>query len=358
MKKYYKSKKYIKYNRRHARKQKESWDRYKLFLRRKNAYIYKSEFVKKPENKKIQKSSEGYTTLTVPNNFSLIQNTEQTISFLHDLDKLYKLRKPVFVNLYNVSYLGYETIVILLATVIKFKNGHIKFNGNYPRNEESKKKLIQSGFFEVLYQEGYLYSSSIVGNGIYTHTNKYVDAKLGSQLIHKASNYIWEADRNCTGVQRTLIELMTNTNNHAGEIPGEKKWWVSINCAEGQDKSVVFSFVDFGKGIFNSLVKKKKWYQWVIDRREKETLTNPEIMELILKGQMHKTVTGQSHRGKGLPGIYESYDKNAFNNLYIISNDVFVNASENIYRELGINLNGTFVCWELSSANKNIVPKY
>lgn len=353
MKKHVKCKKYIKYNTRHARKQKESHDRYKLFKKRNNAFIYKSKFITKEYNKRHTKSSEGYVDLTVPENFSIVENVEQSISFINDLDKLYRMKKPIFVNLYDVKNFGYETIVILLAIVIKFKKAKINFNGNYPNDEIARKRLIQSGFFEVLFGKHGM-NSSISGNGIYTHSNKSVDAKLGSELISQASSFIWGSDRYCTGVQRTLIELMQNTNNHAGDIPGEKKWWVSLNCTD-KEKKVIFAFVDFGKGIFNSLIKEKKWYQWFV--RNKDNQSNAKILEQILKGQMHKTVTGQSHRGKGLPGIYESFQNNAFANLHIISNNVFADVGNNIYMDLSVNLNGTFVCWELVPTNKNFIPR-
>lgn len=358
MKKHLKSAKSIRYSKRHGRKQKEQRDRFKLYQKRKNRYNnnnpYKSEAVPNREVKKHHKDA-----LTVPSNFSLAENTEEVIKFINHLNKLYLKRKPVFIDLQGVKNLGYETIVVLLSTIIKFKNKRIKFNGNYPNDKIAHERLIQSKFFDVLYKNESntdININDLSGNGMYTHAEKNVNSQLASKLITNASLSIWGEERACKGVQRTLIELMTNTNNHAGNTEGEKRWWVSVNCIDNE-KKVVFSFVDFGKGIFKSLIEGKgrvqRWFSWYKEILEKHD--NAEISEMILKGSMHKTVTGESHRGKGLPGIYESYTMNYFSNLFIISNDVFADVGNNIYRRMNVTLDGTFVWWELSSVNKSIV---
>lgn len=357
MKKHLNSAKSIRYRIRHSRKQEEQTYRFKMYQKRKNRYNnsnpYKSDIMPNVEVKKHHKDA-----LTVPSNFSLTENPEGVIKFMNHLNKLCMKKKSVFIDLKGVKNLGYETIVVLLSTIIKFKNKRIKFNGNYPDDMISRERLIKSKFFDVLFNNEdntNININNLSGNGIYTHAEKNVNSQLSSKLIANASKSIWGEERLCKGVQRALIELMTNTNNHAGKIEGEKKWWVSVNCIE-DEKKVVFSFVDFGKGIFNSLMEGKgrvvkwlPWYKKIIEEHDKT-----EVMQMILKGSMHKTVTGESHRGKGLPGIYESYKMNYFSKLYIISNDIFVDAGNDIYRKMNVTLNGTFVWWELSGVNKSI----
>ena len=357
MKKYYKSAKHKKYNKKHSRKQQEKAHIFKLYTKRKNALSNYNQY-KRHSNKDKEYNKIKWNILTAPINFSLVENTEETIKFFEFIDELYTKRKPVFIHLQDIENLGHETIVVLLATMIKFKNNKIEFNGDYPNDSIARKRLISSSFFKVLYKNENNASfniKNIKGNGIYTHINKKVDAELGSKLIEQATSTIWNEKRVCTGVQRTLIELMTNTNNHAGEIQGEKKWWVSISCLE-KEKRAVFSFVDFGKGIFKSLSEVKgsafnwgNWYNAVLGNNN-----NAEILKMILSGEMHRTVTGQSHRGKGLPGIYQGSQLNSLSKLYIISNDVFADIGNNKYTNMNINFNGTFICWEVNSQNKSM----
>jgi hypothetical protein len=360
MNKNWKSSKYIHYNKRHSRKQKEKSDRYKLYKKRirNNERGYNDLPEVKNTSKALKSKHKAEVVLTVPKNFSLEQNIEETLCFINHLNLIYKKKKPVFINLKDVENIGYETIVVLLANLIKFKNGKIDFNGNFPDNTTARERLEQSKFFEVLYSTQYkTHSYNLNGNGIYTHTKKNVDSELGLNLIFKASKFIWGEERFCKGVQRTLIELMQNTNNHAGKNPGEKKWWVSINCVV-PEKKVIFSFVDFGKGIFSSLSNQSvihRWFDWY-NRLSKEN-GNDKILKYILTGNMHRTVTGQSHRGKGLPGIYEAFEMNYLSNLFILSNDVLADVRNDRYIKLDLNFKGTFVWWELNEFNKSTTIK-
>lgn len=47
-------------------------------------------------------------------------------------------------------------------------------------------------------------------------------------------------------------------------------------------------------------------------------------MKLILQGELHKTVTRQPNRGKGLPYIYDCMKRKHIDSLVIISNNVYV----------------------------------
>jgi hypothetical protein len=55
---------------------------------------------------------------------------------------------------------------------------------------------------------------------------------------------------------------------------------------------------------------------------------------LIFEGELHRTATGKSYRGKGLPGVYEALQKNKISNLAMITNDTFYNSNGEQYRVL------------------------
>ena len=80
---------------------------------------------------------------------------------------------------------------------------------------------------------------------------------------------------------------------------------------------------------------------------------NDEILELIISGKLHRTVTGKYSRGKGLPGIGEALKRNQLTNLIIISNDVAGYISQNKYQKLSSMFNGTYVYWELNANNEH-----
>jgi hypothetical protein len=153
--------------------------------------------------------------------------------------------------------------------------------------------------------------------------------------------------------------LMHNTNNHASlGAKGEKHWWLSVHHRRSR-RRVTFSFVDFGVGIFRSLDGKRtneRFHGWRTS--EFGTIippgaTNAQLLQLILTGEMHRTVTKEDFRGKGLPGIREVWERNHISNLRIVTNDVYADVARDEYRTLNPPFDGTLVVWELEESNRS-----
>ena len=302
----------------------------------------------------------NYTKITAPRHFSFVEKPEETIKFINKLEKLYLNRSSVFVNLKDITYLDYSAVTILVSVMFSFKTRNIKFIGNFPKNGDLAKLLINSDFLKNLNKPiGHKLEYALgKENQIFTRANKEVNSELGYVVMAEASTTIWGEKRTCKGLQRTLLELMQNTNNHADiNKKGEKHWWLSVNH-DKPNKKVSFIFIDYGVGIFESLKHKpndNKWYGWL--EKIKNRLIhgdNSEIFKLLLEGQMHLTVTGQHFRGKGLPGIKEVLSRNQISNLRVISNNVFSDVKNNKYIKLNEEFSGTFVSWELNEKNINI----
>lgn len=299
--------------------------------------------------------------IIAPLRLSLVVNPEETIDFVVKLEELYLTRKKVFVDLKNVKFLDHSGITILVSILFSFKSRNIGFNGNFPKDKDLALMLINSDFFKYLRKvnipEKLEYK---IGkeNQLFTRANKEVNSELGLVVMAESSKTIWGENRTCKGLQRTLLELMQNTNNHAElNEKGEKHWWLSVNQNK-KDRKVSFIFVDYGIGIFESLKNKpnnNKWYGWLEKMKTKlQVGGNDEVFKLLLNGEMHLTVTGQHFRGKGLPGIKEALDRNQISNLKIVSNNVFADVEQDSFRKLKTEFSGTFVSWELNENNQNI----
>ena len=315
---------------------------------------------KSKELRQEEKLISDYTKITAPKHFSFVEKPEETIKFINKLERLYLNNSSVFINLKDITYLDYSAVTILVSVMFSFKTRNIKFNGNFPRNGDLAKLLINSDFFKYLNKPIGQKLEYALGkeNQIFTRANKEVNSELGYVVMAEASTTIWGERRTCKGLQRTLLELMQNTNNHADiNKKGEKHWWLSVNH-DKPNKKVSFIFIDYGVGIFESLKHKpndNKWFGWF--EKIKNRLIhgdNPEIFKLLLEGQMHLTVTGQHFRGKGLPGIREVLSRNQISNLKVISNNVFADVNTNKYIKLNEEFSGTFVTWELNEKNINI----
>jgi hypothetical protein len=361
VKKYLTDSEYKRISKNHASKS----HRRKLHFKKQKRLRNKGEQGLNEEKRKYKRAFEDkfadYNKIKAPENFTLIGNPEPVIDFVTKLQNCFDNKQKVFVVLRNVKKIDYDAIVVLLSTMVRFKSKRIGFNGDFPSDKTANDILTESGFFKNLFkqfkdEERYNINTN-QNNLIHTHAYKNVDSVLSSKVIEQASQTIWGGKRRCQGTQRTFLELMLNTNNHAtfGK-EGDKHWWLSVNHRK-KEKKVCFSFVDYGVGVFKSLENKpedNKFYGAINKMRSIFGFTNnAELLKLILNGELHKTVTGAYYRGKGLPGIYDAFMRNSFSNLVIITNDVYADIYKGIFKKINSNFRGTFIYWELNESNKS-----
>jgi hypothetical protein len=359
LKKFYSTSKYKKRNFIHA---KRSLKRQLIFKKNRKRKNKKENGVDKNERiykNKFEEPFRNYKRIHAPENFSFIENSIEVVEFISKIKKLFDEKKKVFVVLKNVKTISYDAIVVLLSIMVRFKATKIDFNGDFPENSDAKRILKESKFLEYLFKKFSDEDRYQLGqqSSIHTHARKDVDSELSSELIKHASRTIWNEEKRCQGVQRTLIELMLNTNNHADDAQkGQKHWWLSVHHDKVNEK-VSFAFIDFGVGVFTSLNNKRqgsKFYGVLSKLKEKITIgNNAELLKLILDGTLHRTATGKPYHGKGLPGIHKVLERRQISNLNIITNDVHANVDNNDFKVLPKSFSGTFVYWELTKNNLN-----
>lgn len=302
-----------------------------------------------------------YQYIRAPEILSFIKNPSEFSFFITCIQECFEKKYPLCVVLRDVTDIDHDAITVLLSAVVRFRSQRIRLNGTFPRDPDARRILEESGFLKHLFKKQYSVQDEYTiksRHAILTHAQKNVDSELSSEIIDECSRTVWGETRRCPGLQRTFIELMQNTNNHASlEGEGEKHWWLSVQKSE-KENSVTFAFVDYGVGVFHNLQNKKqgnKFYKIVDMIRQKLTVRdNAELLDLIFKGELHRTASGNYFRGKGLPGIYDAYTKGSISNLYMITNDVFYQSDGNNYRVMDNSFSGTFVRFELNHNNESL----
>jgi len=303
------------------------------------------------------------TYVDAPISLSLIKSTKETIEFINKLQDLCDKKKPVFVKIKHLQFLDNSGITVLLSVVYLFKVRNISFNGDFPDSVYCHETLLDSGFFDSLKANKPPISDYTIGkrNQVFTKAKKEVDASIGLPIQKEVSMTIWGEKRALKGLQRILVELMHNTNNHADLIKkGEKHWWLSISHNKTTNK-VDFIFLDYGIGIFNSLSSKPKddlkWSklpEYIINFLKNINKTNADLLQELLEGKIHMSVTGKHFRGKGLPGIKQAFDRNSVKNLVIITNNVKADIQSKNYEIIDTQFDGTFVSWHLDATSDNL----
>lgn len=358
MKKIFTSQKYIRVNKTISENRFKRKLAHKKWKRRINKEAYQGK--NKDDRKRINTiRREGKNTVTIkaPKNFSFIKYPKEAIEFTNKLEKLYLDRRSTFVNLAYIESLDHSAITVLASIARTFKIRNVRLNGSFPKNLELQRLFIDSDFFKYFMNQPTHKIEYNIGqdNQMFTTKDAKVNPELGLVVMEQASMTIWNKQRTCKGLQRVLLELMQNSNNHANlNEKGVEHWWLSVNNDKDNNK-VSFIFVDYGIGIFESLNKKStksKWYRWK-DNLQDIFYPNATIFEKLIKGDLHKTVTGEDFRGKGLPGIKQVLDRNQISELHIISNNVFANVPEDKYNKMPQHFNGTFVYWELNNQNES-----
>lgn len=359
-----KSKRIKSYRRYLAKKARKALKRRRLIKRRKKHLRRLLQGKPRSQKKNIESKFRAYVA-TAPENFSLLTNTEETINFLNKIEACFNKSKEVFVKLRDVINVDHSATTVLLSLMYKFKIARITFNGDFPEDEKARQIINDSQFFDKLLtplssgmSEDYTLRKD---SQIFARANTVVVSEMGESIMEESSKTIWGERRVCKGLQRTLIELMHNTNNHASEnANGQEHWWISVNHDKERQK-VDFYFVDYGQGILKSLERKSNPKIWSKFLSKVKTMielgSGPDIIKALLKGE-HWTPRQRVqpyYRGKGLPSIKDALDRKQISNLHIITNNTYSNVSTAQYRHLSKDFNGTFIHWELGVDNVNEV---
>lgn len=303
----------------------------------------------------LSKMFPGYKHVFAPRCFSLVENRDEVLVFLDKLRNCLDRKKKTLVRLDDVQQMPTDAILVLLSIMVQFKTARVLFNGTKPRDVDCSNKLAASGFFEHLYRNTSALKDRYVfrkmKNSLYTHGQKTVASELADQLVKFGSETVWNEPRRCQGIQKTLLELMHNTYDHAGQAKGDKHWWLSVEHNE-MEHEVTFSFIDFGVGIFRSLENKGPHeplygaWQRIIKNFPFAT-SQIDKLKLILEGKVQLTQYNEYYRGKGLAKIYNHYSSNRIASLCIISNYAYFNADNQMYATLNKEFLGTFISFKI-----------
>lgn len=265
----------------------------------------------------------------------------------------------MYVDMSSVSEMDHSALTLLMAALVSFKAEGIPFNGNYPSDTKLKQTLNQ--VIGTLYRQEFVEGDEYTihddfSYGVYAHAMKNVSSVLTARVIGSSSEAIWGEERRCQGVQSSLIELMHNTNNHANlDAAGQYHWWLSVSKDEEKGGKVSFVFLDFGIGILASLDSKPKGSKWEPGWQKLRTLFDSEasLLDKILGGELHRTVTGHSYRGKGLPHIAAAQKRNQLGKLCVISNRAYCNRGTGEVKLLRTPFSGTLVHWEVNATHES-----
>ena len=229
-----------------------------------------------------------------PQNFSLINNTEQVLEFFDEVKRLAARGRSVFVDLAGITDLTPDAVFLLYA-VVSDKRFRAPFAGSSPANPKLNAIVAQSGFYHYVRSGG---PKPATSGRVAERRSKRVESETAKELVRHAVNGILGESRPHPASFRTMVEAMNNTRNHArGKASKQETWWAAVYC-EPSKRRASFTFIDNGVGIFRSVK-----VEFILKMAQGLGLkTNGDIMKELFHRQRASS-TGLPYRGRGLPKI-------------------------------------------------------
>ena len=279
-----------------------------------------------------------------PNDFSLINNTDATINYFNQAyDELKKGNRILF-DISHIETITTDAIAVQIAKIkdekFHFKNGII---GNAPNDESLKKLFVQSGFYDYVHIRGPKPNND---KKLLIHeiTNNKVEPDIAKEACLLGLRHTFKNENIFEPLYDILIEVMQNTNNHAGNERGVYDWWLHVYNHPDSSKTS-YTFLDLGVGIFESLPVRT----FKRDVLELLGLTsNVDLVPKLFAGEI-KSSTARPERGKGVPQVFECSQHSTFVKFILISNDIYADLKNQEYKLINTPFQGTLYYWEIES---------
>ena len=282
--------------------------------------------------------------LDVPEKFCINKETETVLRFIYKSKKTIegKRVKQIILNFSKVIDIDDGAATILLSLCYDMNINNIGVGINYlPVDNKAKFFIQQSGF--IKYFSGPLAKTVNDSLNITIKKGKSkILQKDSAILIHKAMKTIWGVEKRNQKLQGLLIELMTNSVNHAYlNNQRAKAWYISTSHYIEQNK-VEFCFVDNGDGIINTINVKF---------RQRLFYSSEDLLVRAFNGEF-RSRTKLVNRGRGLIVVKKSQENMTIKGLKVITNNVFLDFETNTVYRLTTPFSGTFYSWIIDTSCK------
>lgn len=295
--------------------------------------------IKNTRGMKLEKS--------LPPVFSFEKDKESVLRFLNEAFDYYKaLRHKIQEKRYNydltaVTSIDITAICLFLSLINKIYANGIGSRGNYPNDDDARRILEESGFSDIMQTAYKTLKTKKYKNQLYIVGSKRVDNKKIGQSVKEAVGYLTGEERHFQPIYTMLIEICSNSVEHANKKEKDKNWVVSVSY---EPDKVNFIVVDTGEGILRTIHKKLP--ELFMDKFR----DNGDVLEDILNKE-YQSRTKEINRHKGLPKIKENYDAGYVDNMKILTNNVLYDMASKTYEKTKNEYFGVLYSWSFTKDN-------
>lgn len=286
--------------------------------------------------------------VSAPEIFSIIESREKVIEYIDKIFEYSSKDKSVVMDMSAIIRTDALTVSLVIAIMMDSRESNINsfvkhVTVKIPTGDSQPAEIFRKCHFNDT-----VTTRIADQNYFMSRTDKVINMKYTNEIIKFATNRgVSDAK---TILNPVLVEIFSNTNNHASIDQEKVPWYLSIM---DNGESLCFSVIDLGIGIFESLrtnqaIKNlpKSEYDVVNDMYDNE---QSKYLSLQIPNGVYSS-TKESCRGKGLKEIYEKANSSTTcKKFVIISNKAMVNllSIKTIQKDSGSSFGGTAFYWEM-----------
>lgn len=305
---------------------------------------------------RVTEKNQNVVIADLPEDFSIVDNSEETISFFNNLSKMISSGsndKIIKFNFHPIRHITIDALMYLIA-IMKNSNPFSRFvkgyRGDYPKEHAAYRLFVQSGFLNFVKSSLRPIKPDTSCVQIFYDTRS--DIKAPARISDFLTEKTGIAQCRFSYLYNMIMELETNTGEHAytrGKNTFENKNWYAY--ADESEDAFRFTFLDTGKGMGNTM--RRMWHEYL-------PFCSNDVERIIsaFSGELMRSSTGRTTRGKGLPKIKSYADSGVITRLTVVTNKAFCHIDDTRDHKMsGIklenSLRGTLYYWEIPKSKLN-----
>lgn len=314
--------------------------------RRRRVFLHRRSTRTEPRPPRVRQKEQR---LVAPRKLDLFGDSHDTIQYCNELRRaLMKQGTRVFMDLRAVETFTSDSLLVLRALMdVSSRAPDTHVGGNLPLDATVAAEFKASGFFEGFAKPpaGLPQPRGLMKK----KSHRMVYSRVAAELVDFASERTVVAPECANASSQNLVEVMTNTHNHAGSPQRSKgsirrqheRWWASVYC---RDNVAYFSFVDLGVGILKSAPARG-----FLRKLQKSGVMSASGRSGLLKDAFEGRVgsaTGKPGRGLGLPRMKKHATEGRLLQLQVLTSDVVGSVVNLDFRSASHSLRGTVFRWQ------------
>lgn len=221
-----------------------------------------------------------------------------------------KHKQMFYIDSSKVVNVTTDALVYILAILYNIKLNIVhrySFKGNLPISDDARNVYLESGFMN--YVKTKRATMPKTSDKIQILSGQRTEPMIAGRVCDFVISSFNQDYRFTLNLYKTLIELMSNTFQHAYHKSKMKPYWYLYAIDLGN--TIQFTFIDTGEGIPNTV--KRKWVEKIPFAGR-----DCDLMYSAFMGES-RTETNLYNRGHGLPALYEKVIKGQLINFFSLS---------------------------------------